>query len=147
MKKILFTLMLLTLAVLAARARSVVFVLTDSTKVYYVVEDGKPAIKLSKTGFKVGADSYAFSRFDRFYLTDDDDPAFVATLRQQGFSLDRGVFMAETTQPVTVYTIDGRPVQVEQQRDDRRIAIDTASLPAGIYLLRMGRETIKFTKK
>ena len=94
MKKILFTLTLLTLAVLAARARSVVFVLTDSTKVYYLVGNGQPSIKLSKTGFKVGSDSYDFSRFDRFYLTDDDDPSSIAALRQQGLRFDQGVFMA-----------------------------------------------------
>ena len=49
MKKFLFTITLLAFAVLAAKARSVVFVLTDSTKVYYAVADGQPAIRLSKT--------------------------------------------------------------------------------------------------
>jgi hypothetical protein len=147
MKKFLFTITLLAFAVLAAKARSVVFVLTDSTKVYYAVADGQPAIRLSKTGFKVGADSYEFSRFDRFYLSDDDGPSSIANLLQERPRFDHGLFVAETTQPVALYGINGRPVRVRQWRDAQRIAVDTASLPAGIYLIRIGSESIKFTKK
>lgn len=147
MKNTVFTILFLFFTMLPAGARSVVFVLKDSTKVYYVVSEGKPIIKLNKKGFSVDNDSYLFSSFDRFCLTNDDTPSSVDHFLADGLRFENGAFIAETTMPVAVYTVDGKQVDVSQHRAGNHVAVDTSSLQPGIYLLRLGRETIKFVKK
>ena len=128
MKKKLF-LLLLAFAALSASAKSVVFVLTDSTKVYYPLTEA--VIKLSKNGFTVGKDSYQFERFDRFYITDEDAPTSVEALTDDSAAFN--IMEAD------VYDLSGRKLSTSNSK--------LSTLPPGTYILRSGNRSVKIVKK
>ena len=135
-------------------AKSVVFVLTDSTKVYYVMDasapDGQnmaPTIKFNRMGFTVGSDHYIFSKLDRFYFTEEDDPSDIASLSTSLVKEAGGCLIIETTRPVGVYTTDGKPMTVGQTRSASHVRIDLRQLGRGTYILKAGDTSIKFVRK
>lgn len=126
MKKAFLTIMLLVVVALSASAKSVVFVLNDSTKMYYPLAEA--VIKFSNKGFKVGSDTYEFASFDRFFISDEDAPS--------------GIYQAIDgewqKQPSAIYDMNGRKVAD---------GVELSVLPKGIYILKYGNKSVKFIKK
>ena len=127
MKKSFLTIMLLVAVALSASAKSVVFVLNDSTKMYYPL--AKAVIKFKNNGFTVGSDTYEFASFDRFFISEEDAPSGIY---QQSIDGDW------QKQPSAIYDMNGRKVAD---------GVELSSLPKGIYILKYGNKSTKFIKK
>ena len=134
MKKAFLTIMLLVVVALSASAKSVVFVLNDSTKMYYPLAEA--VIKFSNKGFKVGSDTYEFASFDRFFISNEDAP-FISNE-----DAPSGIYQAIDgewqKQPSAIYDMNGRKVAD---------GVELSSLPKGIYILKYGNKSVKFIKK
>ena len=126
MKKAFLTMILLAAVALSASAKSVVFVLNDSTKLYYPITEA--VIKFTAKGFAVGNDTYEFSTFDRFFISDEDAPSGI-------YQTVNGEWQQ---QPSAIYDMNGRKVAD---------GAELSSLPKGIYILKYGNKSVKFIKK
>lgn len=149
MKKPLCLTALLLIATMAAQAKSLVLVLSDSTEVYYLLAgDVDPKMTWADGTVTVNDDTYAISDFVKFYVSDTDDPTgvqAVTTAEQPTFAA--GVMRVKGTQDIRVCTVDGRTVEAKVSTDGSTTSLDTNALPAGIYVISFGSGSLKFHKK
>jgi len=147
MKRLLFLVLLLPMA-LMVDARSLVLVLSDSTKVYFLLDEN-PVMAFKAGQITVSNQHYSFEQFDRFYISETDDPAGIETaLAQQGLRLESGMVVVDgAPASVSVYAIDGKRMRVDVQRCGSQTTVRLSGLPHGTYIVKAGTSTLKFNKK
>lgn len=151
MKKFLL-LSLLSLCLSAtASAKSLVLLLEDGTKVYYLLGgDTNPLMKVVDGEVYVNADKYAFSGINKFYISTEDDPNGIGGVEAEGKSvapvMQDGVLYVNTTGAVSVYTLDGRATGAEVSSVNGGVAVNVDALPKGVYILKVGKNSVKFMK-
>ena len=152
MKKLRFiALMVLAMITGIVSAKSVVFTLKDGTKVYYLISGGNNPIMTFDNGtVTVNSDSYQVSDIVNFYISATDDPtgiddtkAATADFKMQGETL----YIGATDKDVKVYGINGAEQQVEVSAIGDVTAVGIANLPAGNYIVKVGKTSFKFNKK
>ena len=82
------TILICTFALLAsvsASARSLVLVLNDSTKIYFLLND-KPVLRMADGKVQIDTQSFLFEDIDRFYISQTDDPSGKAERLQEFLS-------------------------------------------------------------
>ncbi|MCR5132106.1 MAG: T9SS type A sorting domain-containing protein [Prevotella sp.] len=139
---------LLLLAVTSVSAKSVVMVLNDSTKVYYLIENGKPVLKMKDNGFTVNnQDTYEFETFNRFFISNEDAPTGINQLEASDLLFEGGSLLIESSQAARVYSADGKAISVPMRQVGNKQSFDLSAMPPGIYVLRCGNQSMKFMKK
>ena len=142
---------LLLLFSVGASAKSVVFTLTDGTKVYYLLSrEVNPMLRFKDGGMTVNDDKYEFSDIKNFYLSDEDDPnAIEHLLSKQSvtFRANTVVLPSGAVKTLKVYTLDGVEVKVQVQKTDDVISVDLNGLEKGTYLISTGNSSLKVWKK
>jgi len=135
------------LAVNAMCARSLVVQLSDSTKVYFLL-DSVPVMDFTGGHVAIADKAYTYEEFDRFYISETDDPNGVESLlARAGVRMEAGMMVVSGKGEIGVYAADGRkqPVKVSRRGDTATVSLD--KLPRGTYLVRVGSRTVKFNKK
>lgn len=74
-----------------------------------------------------------------------DEPTAVRTVRQDGLSFRNGHIVANGQGVLSVYNANGSLVR-QQSVSSSRSEVNIATLPAGIYIVRLGNQTIKIAK-
>ena len=74
-----------------------------------------------------------------------DEPTAVRTVRQDGLSFRNGHIVANGQGVLSVYNANGSLVR-QQSVSSSRSEVNIATLPAGIYIVRLGNQTIKIVK-
>lgn len=150
MKKLTF-LFLLLMASAGASAKSIVFTLSDGTKVYYLLsKDVNPILRFKDGKMVVNDDAYEFSDIKNFIVSDEDDPNAIETvLSQQNvtYSANTVIIRSKTVKTVKVYTLDGMEVKAPVQQNDDVISVNLNGFERGTYLISTGRSSIKVLKK
>ena len=137
MKK-LTLLICLSVLTLCASARSLLITLQDGTEVYYLLGgDTNPVMRFVGKKLIVNADNYEFSNIAKFVISQTDDPNAIET---QTLSV-------KGNKAVSVYTLDGKQVKVDVDAKDGFSAIRTSALPKGIYIVRIGNQSMKVVKQ
>lgn len=151
MKKITLSLIFLCLACLTAMAKSVVFTLANDTKVYYLLGgETAPMMRFADGKLTVNADSYEFTDIKNFYISAEDDPTGIENmLKERNFSFHGGtvVVQAADAKNAAVFTLDGKAMQADTTKDGDIFTIDLNALPAGNYIVKVGKAAFKITKK
>lgn len=150
MKKFTFSLLVL-MASMGASAKSVVFTLTDDTKVYYLLSSAaNPMLRFKDGKMAVENEVYEFSMVKNFYISDEDDPnAIEQVLSKQNmtFKSNTVLIRSDAVKTLKVYTLDGVEVKVQVQKTDDVTSVDLNGLEKGVYLISTGNTSMKVWKK
>lgn len=150
MKKFTFSLLVL-MASMGASAKSVVFTLTDDTKVYYLLSSAaNPMLRFKDGKMTVENEVYEFSMVKNFYISDEDDPnAIEQVLSKQNmtFKSNTVLIRSDAVKTLKVYTLDGVEVKVQVQKTDDVTSVDLNGLEKGVYLISTGNTSMKVWKK
>lgn len=150
MKKFTFSLLVL-MASMGASAKSVVFTLTDDTKVYYLLSSAaNPMLRFKDGKMTVENEVYEFSMVKNFYISDEDDPnAIEQVLSKQNmtFKSNTVLIRSDVVKTLKVYTLDGVEVKVQVQKTDDVTSVDLNGLEKGVYLISTGNTSMKVWKK
>ena len=150
MKKFTFLLLVL-MASIGASAKSVVFTLTDDSKIYYLLSSGaNPMLRFKDGKMTVENEVYEFSMVKNFYISDEDDPnAIEQVLSKQNmtFKSNTVLIRSDAVKTMKVYTLDGVEVKVQVQKTDDVTSVDLNGLEKGVYLISTGNTSMKVWKK
>lgn len=143
--------MIVLMSVCMASAKSVVFTLSNNTKVYYLLGgETNPVMKFVDGKVVVNADTYAFSGIKSFTISEEDDPNLTAiadvkpaTSRFDGNAL----VVASKGAMVKVYDASGKEVDAEMTTDAENTSVSLASLAKGVYIIKIGGSSFKVMKK
>ena len=143
---------LLTIAAMMAlsmSAKSLVLTLADGTEVYFLLGGEKdPVMKISKETVTVDTKSFTFTDVVKFHISQTDDPNAIQKITAGSTRFDgTTLFVSSTDKSVQVYTVDGKKVNVKSSQSDGMTMIPVANLESGIYVLRVGNQSMKFIKK
>ncbi len=128
-------------------AKSLVLVLSDSTRVYFLL-DTTPVMKLQGGTVTVETKEYAFTDIARFYISQTDDPTGIETqLAKQEVKWAGGTLLLQGKQKAEVYNTGGVKQEVGITVTTDMTFIDTNNLPRGTYILKAGKTSMKFMKR
>lgn len=128
----------LTAITLCASARSILFTLQDGTEVYYLLGgETNPVMKFIDKQLTVNADNYEFSNIARFIISQTDDPN----------AIEPQTISVKTNNNISVFTLDGKQVKVDTTTQGGFNAIRTSNLPKGIYIVKIGNQSMKVVKQ
>ena len=148
MKKLPFLFLLLMTSV-GASARSIVFTLSDDTKVYYLLSsEVNPVLRFKEGKMVVNEDVYEFSDIKNFYISEEDDPNAIEPVLSKlnmTFKENTVIIRSETVKTVRVYTLNGVKASVE--KTDDVISVNLNGLEKGTYLINTGNSSLKVLKK
>ena len=150
MKKLAFLFLLLMTSV-GASARSIVFTLSDDTKVYYLLSsEVNPVLRFKEGKMVVNDDVYEFSDIKNFYISEEDDPnAIEKVLAKHNvtFKANTVVINSDSVNILKVYTLDGVEVKVPVEKSENVISVNLNGLERGTYLISTGDSSLKVLKK
>ena len=150
MKKLAFLFLLLMTSV-GASARSVVFTLSDDTKVYYLLSsEVNPVLRFKEGKMVVNDDVYEFSDIKNFYISEEDDPNAIEPVLSKlnmTFKENTVIIRSETMKAVKVYTLNGEEVKAPVEKTDDVISVNLNGLEKGTYLISTGDSSLKVLKK
>jgi len=142
---------LLLLFSVGASAKSVVFTLTDGTKIYYQLSsETNPMLRFKDGKMTVNDDVYEFSDIKNFYISDEDAPnAIESVLSKQNITFKANTLLirSEDVKSLKVYTLEGVEVKVQVQKTEDVLSVDLNGLERGTYLISTGNSSIKVWKK
>lgn len=151
MKKLTILFVLLLVASVGAMAKSVVFTLSNNTKVYYLLGgETNPMLRFVDGKVTVNADVYEFSDIKNFYISSEDDPnAIESTLSASSmtYSANTLVVKAGEVKAVKVYSVGGQEVNADVQKSDDVITVNLNGLGKGAYIVKVGDASFKVLKK
>ena len=150
MKKLPFLFLLLMTSV-GASARSIVFTLSDDTKVYYLLSsEVNPVLRFKEGKMVVNEDVYEFSDIKNFYISEEDDPNAIEPVLSKlnmTFKENTVIIRSETVKAVKVYTLNGVEVKAPVEKTDDVISVNLNGLEKGTYLINTGNSSLKVLKK
>lgn len=129
------------------QAKSLVLTLADGTRVYYLLGgDTNPMMRLSDDGVTVNADSYTFGNLKNFYISSTDDPNSIEQQLAEAkasYHDNMLVCTVKETEKAQVWTVAGTRVQASIKHEGGMTLIDLSSLPQGVYIVVIGKATMK----
>lgn len=147
LKKTILIGILSLLAALTVEARSLVVVLTDSTKIYFLLDD-KPVLRLDGDMVWIDTQSFSIDHVDRFYISQTDDPSGIeAVMAERKMQMNGSTLVIAGEEEVTLYAVNGTKVKARVSKSSGMTSVDTSELPKGPYVVRMGKVSFKFIKK
>lgn len=150
MKKLAF-LSFMCLVSLTTMAKSVVFTLSDGTKVYYLLGgETNPVLRFVDGKMKVDADLYELSDIKNFFISEEDDPNGIeALLSKQDITIKANTVVVNSSAVKTlkVFTLSGVEVKADVQRLNDVLTVDLNSLEKGTYVISTGKSSLKVMKK
>ena len=158
MKKLLFSLLLLTFSALTfAQKKDVLGIfMKDGTSVYFLLEE-KPLITFENSDVKVVSSTdeavLVRSQVDRFEFVADvptDVEDVQEKVEREKFELTRNAIHLSGLTPgckVQLFSIGGQSILATAANENGAVTISIDSLPAGIYLVNYNEITIKFIKQ
>lgn len=150
MKKLAF-LSFMCLVSLTTMAKSVVFTLSDGTKVYYLLGgETNPVLRFVDGKMKVDADLYELSDIKNFFISEEDDPNGIeALLSKQNITIKANTVVVNSSAVKTlkVFTLSGMEVKADVQRQNDVLTVDLNSLEKGTYVISTGKSSLKVIKK
>lgn len=142
--------MMAVLLSLAASAKSVVFTLSNGTKVYYLLGgETNPVMKFMEGKVVVNADEYEIAGIKSFVISDTDDPNGIEqTFAEKEVSFKANQFVVKTdAKNVRVFGMSGAPVKASVANADGWVTVDLSELSPGTYIINVGESSFKVMKK
>ena len=144
------SILICTLALLAsvsASARSLVLVLNDSTKIYFLLND-KPVLRMEKGKVLIDTQTFSFEDVDRFYISQTDDPSGIeAVMAEKQLKFEGNSLVVEGDKVVEIYAVNGVKMKAKVSKAAGMTTVDTGNLAKGTYVVKVGKVSLKFVKK
>lgn len=144
------SILICTLALLAsvsASARSLVLVLNDSTKIYFLLND-KPVLRMEKGKVLIDTQTFSFEDVDRFYISQTDDPSGIeAVMAEKQLKFEGNSLVVEGDKVVEIYAVNGVKMKAKVSKAAGMTTVDTGNLAKGTYVVKVGKVSFKFVKK
>lgn len=151
MKKLTFLFLLMCMTSLSVVAKSVVFTLSDGTKVYYLLGgDTNPVLRFVEGKIVVEADEFELSEIKNFYISEEDDPNGIEdVLAAQSVSYQENMLVVKgaAVSLVRVYTVGGIEVKADVQKTGDVVTVNLNGLEKGAYIVQVGKSSLKVLKK
>ncbi len=152
-RKYAFLLALLFLLPMHAAERDCMIVhLQSGDNVVFLLKDS-PQIFFTENGAEINLHTYQLSEIKKFTFGDSEHlPEGLSDLiAYEPVSIHDGklfVNMQESDTRLCIYTIAGQEMRLQNiTRTDHKAVVDISGLPAGVYVLGIGSESIKFVKR
>lgn len=154
-QKILTTLLLLAMAVTAVAAEEQWCLVVESAggETIAIALGQKPVIATQAEGYKLtyGENTAEFSWSELKKLTlQETEPTAINAVESPSLKLAPGeiaISGAEAGSQAQVFTTDGRQVLTARVAAGGTVTLSTASLPAGVYVVKTSKSTFKILKK
>ena len=136
-----------------AMAKSLVLTLADNTKVYYLLGgDVNPKMHFLDGKLTVNADEYTFEGIKNFRISNEDDPNGIESIlgKNPSATLQDGTLYINklvSADEVKVYNAAGATVNATIGTTGSMTTIDAANLAKGVYVVKIGKSSVKFIKK
>ena len=135
MKKTILICTLALLASVSASARSLVLVLSDSTKIYFLLDD-KPVMRMENGKVLIDTQAFSFEDVDHFYISQTDDPSGIeAVMAEKKVKFDGQSAM------------NGVKMKAKVSQAAGMTTVDTEGLAKGSYVVKIGKSSFRFLKK
>lgn len=146
LKSILFSILVLASTV-SASARSLVLVLSDSTKIYFLLDE-KPVMRIVDGHVFIDTQAFSFEEVDRFYISQTDDPNGIeAVMAEKKVKFEGNTLVVEGEKKVEIYAVNGQKMKAKIVTTAGLTTVDTGSLATGSYIVKIGKSSFKFLKK
>ena len=97
---------------------------------------------------QIDTQSFLFEDIDRFYISQTDDPSGIeAVMAEKQMKFDGNSLVVDGEKAVEVVAINGMKMKVKVVRTAGMTRVDTADLPKGTYVVKVGKASLKFVKK
>ena len=146
-KKVILICTLALLTQMSANARSLVLVLSDSTKIYFLLDD-KPVLRMVDGKVLIDTQAFSFEDVDHFYISQTDDPSSIeAVLAERKVKFEGNTLGVEGDKAVEVYAVNGTRMKVKMSKSAGVTMVNTEDLVKGVYIVKIGKTSFKFSKK
>lgn len=131
----------------------------DNNRLYIYLKSGDIVVAnfddAAKTTFEdgivtVGNERYQFSNISKFTYGSSNNAIKGVQTEDEGLQVnDRWIVIRtkDAERKVSLYGVDGKQLSINVTKADDTITVNVESLPVGVYLLKVGSETIKFRKR
>lgn len=153
MKKTLLSIIAcLMLATGSLHAKSLVLTLSDGTLVYYLLGgETNPMMRFTDGKITVDTDEYSISGIKNFYISEEDDPNAIESLRSDKnnakFQNNTLIVKSGASKSVKVYTMSGAEVEADINTTGKMTSVGIGNLPKGAYVIKIGNSSFKVLKK
>jgi len=146
-KKVILICTLALLTSMSANARSLVLVLSDSTKIYFLLDD-KPVLRMVDGKVLIDTQAFSFEDVDHFYISQTDDPSSIeAVLAERKVKFEGNTLVVDGDKAVEVYAVNGTKMKVKMNKSAGVTMVNTEDLVKGVYIVKIGKTSFKFSKK
>ena len=146
-KKVILICTLALLTQMSANARSLVLVLSDSTKIYFLLDD-KPVLRMVDGKVLIDTQAFSFEDVDHFYISQTDDPSSIeAVLAEMKVKFEGNTLVVDGDKAVEVYAVNGTKMKVKMSKSAGVTMVNTEDLVKGVYIVKIGKTSFKFSKK
>ncbi len=146
-KKVILICTLALLTSMSANARSLVLVLSDSTKIYFLLDD-KPVLRMVDGKVLIDTQAFSFEDVDHFYISQTDDPSSIeAVLAERKVKFEGNTLVVDGDKVVEVYAVNGTRMKVKMSKSAGVTMVNTEDLVKGVYIVKIGKTSFKFSKK
>ena len=146
-KKVILICTLALLTQMSANARSLVLVLSDSTKIYFLLDD-KPVLRMVDGKVLIDTQAFSFEDVDHFYISQTDDPSSIeAVLAEMKVKFEGNTLVVDGDKAVEVYAVNGTRMKVKMSKSAGVTMVNTEDLVKGVYIVKIGKTSFKFSKK
>lgn len=115
-KKVILICTLALLTSMSANARSLVLVLSDSTKIYFLLDD-KPVLRMVDGKVLIDTQAFSFEDVDHFYISQTDDPSSIeAVLAERKVKFEGNTLVVDGDKAVEVYAVNGTRMKVKMSK-------------------------------
>lgn len=133
-------------------AKSLVLTLKDGTLVYYLLGgETSPMMRFVDGKVTVDADEYTISGIKNFYISEEDDPNAIESLRSDknnaNFQNNTLIVKSGASKSVKVYTMSGAEVEADINTTGEMTSVGIGNLPKGAYVIKIGNSSFKVLKK
>lgn len=141
--------MIALMSVCMASAKSVVFTLSNNTKVYYLLGGEKnPVMKFVDGKLVVNTDTYEFSKIKNFVISEEDDPTVIKAVAKASGTFDGKVLVVEAeAKDVKVFDMSGAEVDAQVDANGGLTTVNLSNNKKGVYVVRVGQTSFKVMKK
>jgi len=146
-KKVILICTLALLTSMSANARSLVLVLSDSTKIYFLLDD-KPVLRMVDGKVLIDTQAFSFEDVDHFYISQTDDPSSIeAVLAERKVKFEGNTLVVDGDKAVEVYAVNGTKMKVKMNKSAGVTMVNTEDFVKGVYIVKIGKTSFKFSKK
>jgi hypothetical protein len=132
---------------MSANARSLVLVLSDSTKIYFLLDD-KPVLRMVDGKVFIDTQAFSFEDVDHFYISQTDDPSSIeAVFAERKVKFEGNTLVVDGDKAVEVYAVNGTRMKVKMSKSAGVTMVNTEDLVKGVYIVKIGKTSFKFSKK